>query len=356
MIRPLFTRFPGLKNCLAHQNLAALPTPIEKLSIADNAWIKRDDLTHTEYGGNKIRKLEFIIADARKRGAKRIVTFGAIGTNHGVATAMLCNRFGLACTVYLFDQPVTETVQQNLRLMQYYEADLVYKGSLLSTVLAYYLNPMRASKSNYFLFAGGSNVPGTLSFVNAAFELKQQIAQGCMPEPGAIICPVGSSATLAGLTLGCQMAGIKTKVIGVRVAPSHLGPFPACTVDTVSSLIAKTHRYMATQLGIDIPAPLPPVLLDEYYGEGYGVASDEGWEAQALMQANGIKVEQTYTAKAVAAFLDELKKRDTPVLYWHTFNSNDMSKQAASVSITDLPKNLQSFIESPLPDNTQVAD
>lgn len=345
MSRPLFTLFPELEAQVPLQPLAMLPTPVESLSIADNAYVKRDDLTHPEYGGNKIRKLEFIVAQARAQGATRIVSFGAIGTNHGVATAMVCNRFGLACTLYLFDQPVTATVEQNLRLMQYYEAELVYTGSLFNTVMAFYINRYRRSKTNYFLFAGGSNVTGTLGFVNAACELAEQVRQQEVPEPRVIVCPVGSSATLAGLTLGCRYAGLNnTQVKGVRVAPAKLGPFSACTEQTVFALMRQTHDFLQARVSGLLPEPIRPILMNQYFGAGYGVALDEGWAAQERLSHCGIKVEQTYTAKAAVAFLDELAATQEPVLYWHTFNSNDMSAQAGSINRDDLPARLRRFI------------
>ena len=126
------------------------------------------------------------------------------------------------------------------------------------------MNSYRFKRNNYFLFAGGSNLAGTLGYVNAAFELKQQINNGEMPCPEVIVCPVGSSSTLAGLTLGCQLAGLKTKVVGIRVAPSHLGPFPACTPTTVYTLVKETHRYLEQQLSNSIPKPQQPILIDDY--------------------------------------------------------------------------------------------
>ena len=150
-------------------------------------------------------QLESIVADAKRKGAERTVTLGAIGTNHGVATAMMCQQFDLECVVYLFDQPSSETVTQNLRRMQAYGATLIYTGSLFITVMAYYMSIYRAKKGSYFLFVGGSNLYGTLSFLsNAAFELREQVDRGECPQPERIVRPVGSGATLAGLTYGCH--------------------------------------------------------------------------------------------------------------------------------------------------------
>lgn len=340
---PLLSEIPELRADVMPETDGLFPTGVEPMPLSPRAWIKRDDISHGEYGGNKIRKLAFIIADAKRRGARRIVTFGAIGTNHGVATAMMCQCAGLDSVVYLFDQPVTETVKKNLRLMQHYGAKLIYKGSLFNAVLAYYLSRYRAVPGSYFLFAGGSNLYGTLSFVNAACELQRQIQSGQCPEPEVIVCPVGSSATLAGLSYGCQLLGMKTRVMGVRVAPAKLGPFAACTTETVKALMDEVYHHLKT-LGVSVPEPATPWLVNDYYGEGYGVATTPGSHAIDVFAVNGIQLEQTYTGKAAAAFLDQLQQVNGPVLFWNTYNSRDMTELADTVDVARLPDNLQKFL------------
>ena len=343
--RPLFTTFPDLRSKIAIQDIASLPTPVEPLPLSEYAWIKRDDLTHTQYGGNKIRKLEFIAADALHNNAKRIITVGAIGTNHGVATAMVCQQFGLECVIYLFDQPLTSTVKQNVRLMQAYGAKLIYKGSLLNTMLAYYGSPYRLKSSSYFLFAGGSNLHGTLGFINAACELKSQIENGECPLPVSIVCPVGSGATLAGLSYGSQLIGLETEIIGVRVAPKQLGPIPACTQGTVYKLMMEVYRFLQKNCRQQIPRPATVNLIDDFYGDGYGVATEQGQLAIQRFKQAGIVLEQTYTGKAGAAFLQQLERKRGAVLFWDTFNSRDMSENASTITATDLPDNLRSFLD-----------
>lgn len=319
--RPLFDWAPQLRERLPWQALASLPTPVEALPMAPNAWIKRDDISHPEYGGNKIRKLEFIVAEALAQGANRIITFGATGTNHGVATAMMCQRVGLACEILLFDQPDSATVRRNQQMMRHYGATLHYCGSLAATVARFYLHPGRLRRNSYFLFAGGSNVAGTLGFVNAAMEIRDQIHSKQLPQISHIVCPVGSSATLAGLTLGFQWLRMPVQVVGVRVAPSHLGPFAACTTDSVARLMRQTHRVTQQLTGRSLPEPDAPLLLDEYFGVGYGEASPAGCAAQRAFAQAGFTLEQTYSAKAAACFLDVVAREVTPVLFWHTFNS-----------------------------------
>ena len=319
--RPLFDIYPQLAGVLPWRQLAELPTPVEPLArVGANAWIKRDDVSHAVYGGNKIRKLEFILADVIARGKDHVITFGATGTNHGVATAMLCQQLGIDCTVLLFDQPESSTVRDNLSRMKAFGAELIFCGSLAKTVMRYYCHPQRLSRKHYFLFAGGSNIAGTIGFVNAAFELQQQIETGQCPMPSRIVMPVGSAATLAGLTIGVALAGLKIEVVGIRVAPSHLGPIPTCTVATINRLMRQTSRALSRR-GVTLPAIPPPRLIDTYYGDGYGVRTEAGDKATARLAASGITLDQTYTAKAAAAFLDFLGASADVQLYWHTYNS-----------------------------------
>lgn len=321
---PLFQAHPNLENILAPQSFAEIPTPTQALTeLGDNTWIKRDDLTHPEYGGNKIRKLDFVLSDIRRQGKKHVITFGATGTNAGVATAIMCHRNNLKCTIYLFDQPLSDTVKKNLELMRRYGAELIYKGSLLKTVLAYYLSPYRLNRDSYFLWAGCSNDVATFAYINAAFELKQQIADQQMPEPENIFVPVGSCSTLAGLTLGVKMAGLNSKVVGIRVAPAYLGPFPACTAGEVNKVIAKAYDWLK-QHSVALNFERPDCIFsDDFFGEGYGCATRESQRAIEHFSSAGIQLENTYSAKAAAAFLQQSQRSDKPQLFWNTFNSRD---------------------------------
>ena len=320
--RPLFARYPELQGVLPWQSLAVLPTPVEVLPGLDNAWVKRDDLTHSVYGGNKVRKLEFVGAEMRARGVKRAVTFGATGTNAGVAASLICQELGIALTVLTFDQPDSPTVQANQRLMRRLGARLVPCHSLLRTALAFYLHPGRLRDQTYFLFAGCSNPVGLFGYVNAALELADQVAAGQCPAPRAIVVPVGSNGTLAGLAVGLALSGLDTQLIGVRVAASHLGPIPTCTQGEVQKMITACvtmlRRHVPALAGLTVACP---PLEERYFGDGYGVPTPAGQAAVARFAAMGIPLEGTYSGKAAAAFLDLLPAIDGPVLFWNTFNS-----------------------------------
>ncbi len=350
---PLFKHYPIMMQQLSPQQFACLPTPVKALSkLGPNAWLKQDDLTHPNYGGNKIRKLDFVLAEIKRQNKKHVITFGATGTNAGVATAMMCYRNQLKCTVYLFEQPLTKTVKDNLALMRAYGAELIFCGSLLKTVLRFYSSHYRLNSDSYFLWAGCSNSVATFAYINAAFELKQQVDAGELPEPEHIFVPVGSCSTLAGLTLGVQLSGLNSKVIGIRVAPAYLGPFPACTANEVNKVIKQAVKQMK-DWGIEGIANIPQCHFDDgFYGEGYGIASKESQNAIEAFKQQGIKLENTYSAKAAAAFLQQLKRSQhsngRPQLFWQTFNSADAlaqaQKETVSSEATELSSKLKQYL------------
>jgi len=348
----LFKEYPELEDKIPRIALGKFPTPVEQLhhSGFDNLWIKRDDMSSSVYGGNKVRKLEFILGQAKKRNVSRIVTFGGIGTNHGLATAVFCEKMGIRCTLLVFWQPVTPGVKQNLLLLTKFRAKTNYKTTRWNTVVSYYILERIKHPGAYFVYAGGSNPAGTIGYVNAAFELKEQIQHGEVPEPGVIICPLGSGGTLAGLALGLQLVGLQTRLTGVRVSESHLGPFQACTQNTVATLMNRTYCFLKRRCqrlpDINIRGP---EILDDYFGDGYGVPTRAASKVSRLLRdREGINLDPTYTSKAFAAVSDYCQhpgKTAGPVLYWHTYNSVDLTEQADSVDYRELPKPLQNFFE-----------
>ncbi len=216
--------------------------------------------------------------------------------------------------------------------------------------MGYYLLERIKHPRAYFVFAGGSNSSGTIGYVDAAFELKAQVNRGEMPEPSVIICPLGSGGTLSGLALGAQLAGMSTKVIGIRVSEAYLGPFQACTPKTVKTLIYKTYELLKkTDRKIPDISLKQPRIVHDYFGDGYGFPTAEGNKAYHIAKENeDILLDPTYTAKTFAAVLDYCQrqpKKSGPILYWHTYNSVDLSKQVASANYRELPGSLQAFIK-----------
>jgi 1-aminocyclopropane-1-carboxylate deaminase/D-cysteine desulfhydrase-like pyridoxal-dependent ACC family enzyme len=348
----LFERFPELAGSLPRVSLGELPTPVQRLKNLGhgNLWIKRDDLSSPVYGGNKVRKLEFILGDARAKGAKEVVTIGGIGTNHGLATAIYCRRLGLRATLVVFDQPVTHFVRQNLLLFHKNGARLVYARTMTGAGAKFYISERLKRPGAYFLYAGGSSPVGALGFVNAAFELKKQIDAGLLPSPRYIVCPLGSNGTMAGLSLGMLLAGIPAEVIGVGVTHAKLGPLHLATATSVRALMRDTLRLIKGACpGVPDVAIGEQHVIHDYFGGAYGLPTKEGLAAMRLFkEKEGIKLEPTYTAKACACLLDLIRdpsRAKDPVLYWHTYNSVDLSKEAATVDYRDLPPEFHRFFE-----------
>lgn len=346
----LFDCFPDIDGRIPWLSLGHYPTPVQKLTGLghEHLWIKRDDLSSPVYGGNKVRKLEFVLADVLKKGKKRVVTIGGIGTNHGLATAIFCRRLGLGCTLIVFDQPVTRHVRQNLLLFHKFGADLVYARNIWEAGVQFSIIQRMTKPGAYFLYAGGSSPLGTLGFVNAAFELKRQIEAGVVPSPRYLFCPLGSNGTMAGLSLGALLAGLDTTVIGIRVTKPNLGPMELATAGTVKALMGKTYRIMKSAYPkIREVSFIKPLVLENYYGGEYGLPTTEGTAAMSLFrEKDGIKLEPTYTAKTCAGILDFIKDPSLakdPILYWHTYNSVDLSKEAESVDYRELPGEFHKF-------------
>ncbi len=351
-VRPLiFGEYPGIKNKIGWISLGRFPTPVEPLtgSGPGNIWIKRDDKSSVIYGGNKVRKLEFVLADATRKGKDRVVTMGGIGTNHGLATAVFCKRLGMSCTLILFYQPVTSYVRRNLLLFHRYGAELIYAKNMLLAGIDFYTTARLKYPGAYFLYAGGSTALGCLGFVDAAFELKSQVDMGMIPEPRYIVCALGSNGTMAGLSLGCMLAGLDTEVIGVRVAASHIGPIKIASPDAVRDLMLKTYRLLKrTSSSVpELNLTDRPHVMDGYFGDGYGYPTAKGLAAAEFMKQNhGIELDPTYTSKTFAAVLDLAKANpDQPILYWHTYNSVDLSSEVSSVDFHDLPSEFHEFFK-----------
>jgi 1-aminocyclopropane-1-carboxylate deaminase/D-cysteine desulfhydrase-like pyridoxal-dependent ACC family enzyme len=350
MTLPLFEKYPALEKHLPWISLGNWPTPVQKLEKLGSAvgypniWIKRDDQSSGVYGGNKVRKLEFMLADALNKGFKWLITYGGIGTNHGLATVIHAKNLGLKTALILIKQPLTDHVQENLLLDRHFGAELHYAPSDIVggfQTLGVYLKHGKV----YFIPPGGSSTLGSLGYVNAAFELKKQIDAGLLPEPEYIFCALGSKGTMAGLLAGTRLAGMKTKVIGVRVAELWITK-PANVARLANRMVALLRRYdknvPALKFSID-----DVHVTHDFFGGEYGRVTPEGKAAMALVwETEKVKLELTYTAKTFAAMLDFIQRHPelnkAPVLYWHTYNAVDFT----SVLIEDhdhtmLPETLQ---------------
>ena len=293
---------------LPHVALGEGPTPVRRLP--DGLWVKDESGYGTLWGGNKVRKLEFILPDVRRRGKRTILTFGALGTNHGLATALYAREQGLRCALALIDQPLDDHVRAQLERLRSSGATLHFTHTKARTVAAAPWLLLR-HRLPYVLPAGGSSPVGALGYVEGALELAAQVREGLLPEPSHVVCAVGSGGTAAGLLLGLQMAGMSTKVLGVVVNDTLKLDSP-----TLTKLARKTAGLLRRRGATGVPDPDPAslVLTRAFLGRGYGHPTPES-EA-ALEQAGDLGLDPVYTAKAMAGAL--AFEGSGPLLFLHT--------------------------------------
>ncbi|MDD5398557.1 MAG: pyridoxal-phosphate dependent enzyme [Dehalococcoidia bacterium] len=350
MTIPLFKSYPALEKHVPWISLGQYPTPVQKLENLGRAvgypelWIKRDDLSSNIYGGNKIRKLEFAIADALNKKKKYMITVGGIGTNHGLATTIHCNRAGIKTALVLIPQPITEKVQENLLLDQHFGADInVGRSTMEAYLRAVWV--MLTHPNFYLLWAGGTSPLSTLGYVNAALELKQQIDAGLLPEPKYVFGATGSMGTTAGLIVGCRLAGLKSRIVGVKVSMD--------AYSNVKGTISLCNRTIQMMRKHDPSVPDMRFTASDFdlepgfFGGEYGRVTPEGRAAVDLIKkTEGIGLETTYTGKTLAAMLDFIKKGGSPdgapLLFWNTYNSVDYSETIKKCGgFKTLPKSAQ---------------
>jgi D-cysteine desulfhydrase len=288
-------------------------------------WIKRDDLTHPVHGGNKVRKLEWILGAAIRDQTKTLVTGGALGSNHVLATAVFGRALGMNVEAYAVPRPMTDAVRQAVRATEDTGA-IVHR---LPSATAYPLviagdlirRRILTRDGARFIPIGGSSPVGMLGYVNAAFELKAQIAAGLCSEPRAIFVPAGSGGTVSGLLAGCRLAGLGCQVVGVRIVPRlALGRFRV--LRRARAVLRLIRRAGWTQ-------PMPSIglgdvtVLGGHEGPGYGAPSRESRLAVALTRdLEQVDLDPDYAAKAMAGMLAELVRwpalRRAPILFWLT--------------------------------------
>lgn len=250
---PLFEKYPDLREKVGWLDLGLAEAPVQRLENLghDHLWIKRNDLISDVMGGNKTRRLEFILAELVRQKKEHVITLGGIGSNHCLAVAIFCKRLGIRCTLCLFEQPLTYYVRENLLLYHYYGAELIFAKGIWSSAYNFYLRLKLKYPGAYFIESGGSSERGALGDLNAVLELEKQISKQNLAEPGFVFCPTASNGGIAGLILGFLLLGWKTTVMGVRTGRSRLGPIELNTTGTIVKKIKKASPIFEKEFRID---------------------------------------------------------------------------------------------------------
>jgi 1-aminocyclopropane-1-carboxylate deaminase/D-cysteine desulfhydrase-like pyridoxal-dependent ACC family enzyme len=339
----LFDAYPDLVGRLPHRALGTFPTAIERLPgllpgrrAPIELWVKRDDRSGTLYGGNKVRKLEFLLADPRLsrprdgRAAPGLFTLGGYGSHHVLATTLYGRELGLPVSAVVYPQPATEHARDTLRL-------ILAAGAYLCPSRGYLDVPWQAWRARRLLSGlsssapmpiapGGSSAVGTLGWVSGGLEIAGQVRAGEAPRFDAVYVALGSCGTAAGLWLGLGESA--ATLVAVRVVPALvanglvLRRLAGVAADLLDEALAPAHPPR--------PASLRPRLRIDgrFLGPGYGHVTAQSAEAVRRSRGAGLELETTYTGKAMAALLHDAEaglldgKR---VLFVHTYSSADLS-------------------------------
>lgn len=310
---PLLLRHPALA-WVPRVALGTFPTPVERVATpAGELWIKRDDLSGASLGGNKVRALEFLLAGVRWD--DQIVTVGARGSTHALATALYGKSLGARVTVVRWRQEMNADAHAVAQRIVQTGVEIIEARSPIDAMLR--ATFVRLRKRTHWVPAGGTSALGALGHVNAALELAEQIVAGRLPKPARIVVPLGTGGTAAGLVLGLAMSGVATTVVCASVAPRIIA-----NKARVLRVAHSCARLIERSTGARIARPDPARLIVERgeYGGAYGRETERGREAVRWMrETHGVSLDATYSAKALAAALG--LPVPGPTLFWLTYDS-----------------------------------
>jgi L-cysteate sulfo-lyase len=312
---------------LSRVSIAHLPTPLEPLPRltaqlgGPELWIKRDDQTGLATGGNKARKLEFLVADALVQGADTLITGGAAQSNHARQTAAAAAKLGFACTLVLRGEEPSQ-MQGNLLLDRLLGVEVVWAGERpLDTAMAQVAEDLRAAgRQPYVIPYGGSNPIGASGYAAAMDELLVQCAErerttDVRMNFEHIVFASSSGGTQSGLAVGARALDYDGRILGISVDQ------PA---GVLRSMLADLATATADHLGLRFSfEPEDFEVNDDYLGSGYGVVGDLEREAlRVVARAEGVLLDPVYTGRAFGGLLDMVRHGafhpGERVLFWHT--------------------------------------
>ncbi|HLO18261.1 MAG TPA: D-cysteine desulfhydrase family protein [Anaerolineales bacterium] len=303
---------------ISQLHFAHLPTLIEELPRlteylkGPKILVKRDDQTGLAFGGNKTRKLEFLVAEALEQGARTLISGGALQSNHCRQTAAAAARFGLDCTLVLTGE-MPDQPSANLLLDQMLGAEIVIVADRAyrdQTLQETFDKAVAEGKKPYLVPYGGSSPTGALGY---AFAMKEFMEQNVPAD--WIIFGTSSGGTHAGLVLGQRVFGYKGKVLGISIDESE-----EWLKDHVSALASAASEKLGGRIEF---TPAEVLANADYCRAGYGVLTEAERESvQLFAKYEGLLLDPVYTGRAAAGMIDLIRKgffkKDETILFWHT--------------------------------------
>jgi D-cysteine desulfhydrase len=331
----LFRKFPGLKRRIGWTPLAGPATEIEPMGLIESlacgpasCFVKRDDRCGTLLLGNKVRKMEFLLGDAKRHHTGGVITSGPANSNHLLATAVYGAHLGLVVTcVILAGKEPEETWTRALLAAGAHVVWCPYKlqseqGQALFENARHWLADLTGTMPHVIPFAGGG-ARGSLGYVNAALELVDQIAGQEVPAPDTIYLPLATGGAYAGIFVGAALARLRSQVIGVRVISPE-----SPSQDEVFATIRNTFQLLATA-----DSSIPPVqfqledivINSEFTGVNVAAAKLNANEPQAIAGQNHFPIDARYSERALSALLCDARQgslQGKTVLFWNTCCTN----------------------------------
>ncbi|HUT53120.1 MAG TPA: pyridoxal-phosphate dependent enzyme [bacterium] len=339
MERPrLFEKYPQLEKTIPWVPLGTFPTPVQRLDRLGGMlghhklWIKRDDLSSDQMGGNKVRVMEFLLAQMRAQGKQVAISPGALGSNQILASAIYGHQLGLKIVGVFFKQCETDYMCKHMLIDQSMGVEFVHVNNPYFVPFAVIWQLLKNAdwkkfELPFYIPSFGSSATCAFGYFNAMLELKDQIDAGLLPPPDYIFVTAGTGGTMAGIELGARALGLPTRVVGVRITD-----YIACNERLVASIVNRAAKALR-QAGADLPVKKchgrDVTLIHDFFGGEYAKITPEAVEARkTCAELEGLTLDTTYTAKTMAAMIQHLKAhglKDQNVLFWHTYNTRDLS-------------------------------
>lgn len=331
LLPPLFRAYPALKDRLPWLSIGDWPTPVHAAArfAARHAlkalYVKREDAAHPICGGNKVRGLEFTLAEALRRGAGHILTLGSIGSHHIATTAWHARQIGLNTQAWVIRQPDSAEARATTAWCRAIGATYHLANPLTlypRLGLAWLRYRLLSRSLPYYLPVGGTTPLACVGHVNAALELRQQIDQGILPAPDYIYVPLGSLGTAAGLLAGIHLAGLHSCIVGVVTSYRWY-----CT-------LTRWRRYARQTLALlrQVDPNIPDGSFSGAYVERVTTALGDGYArpsavandlAREMHDGEGFRLDETYTAKTLHGMMQFIAERrigDRVHLLWDTYS------------------------------------
>ncbi len=321
---PLFQYLPERQNNWVE--LIKEETPVYQLKELskslqhEHLYVKREDLTDSLYGGNKVRNLEFLLGEAILQGSKKVMAVAPLGSNFIAALSAQSHKVGLPVEVHHFVPHCTTQMLKHAYFCKKVGAHLKvygggYFGSIVQSGLNYTARTLKDGNQVYQMPVGGSNVTGALGHVNAFLEMLEQARRGQVPLPEVLIVGAGTCGTMAGLLAANKLSNSNIRIIGVRCVDKII-----CNRFRIAKLANQILRYLKVAGQIRVA----DVDLRDRGVVNYGVPSEDSkLLAQTVGDAEGLTLDTTYTTKVVSYMAELIKQKgfaNSKILYWHTFS------------------------------------